>query len=199
MEAGDLWRKGINLMSKPSSKDLNGAGGRNQVARCGAHAKRSGKPCTHVAGFRTDHPGQGRCWLHGGRSPIKHGLYSQVQSESLRKFLALVDANATDPMDLMPEVRLLRAMLLELLNRNTEAGFLSPDDLSVASILVERVGRQIERIHRMKQTSAVTWEAVNLLIEKMGMVLTKHVKDTDLVQAITRDWMDIEVPLASTR
>lgn len=35
---------------------------------------REGKPCSHPAGFRTEHPAFGRCFLHGGASPggIKH-------------------------------------------------------------------------------------------------------------------------------
>jgi hypothetical protein len=36
---------------------------------CGAHARQTGGPCHQWKGFRTAHPGSGRCWLHGGRSP----------------------------------------------------------------------------------------------------------------------------------
>ena len=36
---------------------------------CGARTKQKGTPCGHGAGKRTDHPGSGRCWLHGGRAP----------------------------------------------------------------------------------------------------------------------------------
>lgn len=36
---------------------------------CGAHSKSTGQPCQMGAGQRTDHPGTGRCWLHGGRTP----------------------------------------------------------------------------------------------------------------------------------
>lgn len=41
----------------------------NPGVGCGARTKRSGEPCRHGAGMRTDHPGAGRCWLHGGRTP----------------------------------------------------------------------------------------------------------------------------------
>lgn len=44
-------------------------------ARCGAKA-RSGHPCRNPAGFKTEHPGVGRCRNHGGCTPIKHGRYS---------------------------------------------------------------------------------------------------------------------------
>lgn len=37
--------------------------------RCGAKSRRTGKPCRNPRGLRTDHPGTGNCWLHGGASP----------------------------------------------------------------------------------------------------------------------------------
>jgi hypothetical protein len=54
----------------------------NGRAICGAKT-RKGKPCGHPAGARTDHPGVGRCYLHGGRlegapkkneRAVSHGL-----------------------------------------------------------------------------------------------------------------------------
>lgn len=41
----------------------------SEKPRCGARGKRTGLPCRLVRGDRTDHPGAGRCWLHGGRTP----------------------------------------------------------------------------------------------------------------------------------
>jgi hypothetical protein len=58
---------------------------------CGAKAKSTGKKCQRSAGWGTDHPGSGRCRLHGGASTgpktqegkkkaaansLKHGAYS---------------------------------------------------------------------------------------------------------------------------
>ena len=39
---------------------------------------RTGTLCRHQAGWRTWHPGVGRCGLHGGATPVRHGRYSQV-------------------------------------------------------------------------------------------------------------------------
>ena len=44
---------------------------------CGAKT-RAGGECKHPKGFRTDHPGSGRCWLHGGRHSQKKGNTSAV-------------------------------------------------------------------------------------------------------------------------
>lgn len=60
---------------------------------CGAK-NRKGTPCQLGAGWGTDHAGQGRCKLHGGRSlagrdspTFKHGLYSkEISSEDEVEF-----------------------------------------------------------------------------------------------------------------
>jgi len=54
--------------------------------RCGAKRRRTDPPeyCRNRAGFKTDHVGIGRCHLHGGATPVKHGMYSKVKRETLR-------------------------------------------------------------------------------------------------------------------
>jgi len=67
---------------------------------CGANAKQSKKPCKRPAGWGTDHPGEGRCKLHGGSSTgpktaqgrlkvalthTKHGKYSKLLQNSMDK------------------------------------------------------------------------------------------------------------------
>jgi hypothetical protein len=51
--------------------------------RCNAHT-RAGRLCSHGAGQRTTHPGEGRCFLHGGGTPrgiesphFRHGTDSK--------------------------------------------------------------------------------------------------------------------------
>lgn len=66
----------------------------NPERHCGARTK-AGTPCTHPKGFRTNHLGSGRCYLHGGKSTgprtvdgkqrsrmnaKTHGLYGQILS-----------------------------------------------------------------------------------------------------------------------
>lgn len=43
--------------------------GRDTSPLCGAKTRtNNGKPCRHIAGFRTDHLGVGKCYLHGGKT-----------------------------------------------------------------------------------------------------------------------------------
>lgn len=39
-----------------------------KAPRCGSRTRAGGK-CQQNRGHRTDHPGLGKCWLHGGRTP----------------------------------------------------------------------------------------------------------------------------------
>jgi hypothetical protein len=60
---------------------------------CGAKTKsdrsrQKGAPCIFRKGHRTDHPGVGRCWLHGGRAPITTGTKSKVYATNLNEAIA---------------------------------------------------------------------------------------------------------------
>ncbi|WP_151721052.1 HGGxSTG domain-containing protein [Acinetobacter ursingii] len=57
--------------------------------KCGAKT-RTGSKCKHPAGYRTDHVGKGKCYLHGGASKgapkgnknaQKHGIYSRIYDD----------------------------------------------------------------------------------------------------------------------
>ena len=55
--------------------------------------------CGQRAGHRTEHQGDGRCWLHGGKSPrgedspsFKHGLFSDYLSDDDREELKAIEA-----------------------------------------------------------------------------------------------------------
>lgn len=85
---------------------------------CGAAKKSDGTPCRRPAGWGTDHPGAGRCKLHGGLSPTKHGLYSKHARGRTGEILAEVtDAEAADPTE---EIKLASAQLAAALEKLDE-------------------------------------------------------------------------------
>lgn len=116
-------------------------------AKCGAHGKQKKKPCGHPAGFRTDHPGTGRCYLHGGRVPIKTGLYSSVVREQNK---ALVEqlSKAPDLTSLDKEIALVRVLLHEFADRTKEAmeKMAEGDRVGAELARIEGMGLQIERL-----------------------------------------------------
>lgn len=76
---------------------------------CGAKT-RSGKPCQHHAGWGTDHPGTGRCRMHGGATPrgaksphFKTGLHERnpdypryIDAEELMAYLETFDLTSME-------------------------------------------------------------------------------------------------------
>src|SRR5687767_6947612 len=76
----------------------------------GRNAKRR-KYCRSRAGARTEHPGIGRCWVHGGRDAhqVKHGMHRRYQLKTPR-LAELIDHHAQDPtpLDLSAELFLAR-------------------------------------------------------------------------------------------
>lgn len=85
---------------------------------CGAKT-RSGGVCKKQAGWGTDHLGEGRCRLHGGATPIKHGRYSTITRPRVRELLDQYE-NDPEPLNLLPEVKLLRALLTDFVERYDE-------------------------------------------------------------------------------
>src|SRR5689334_21056250 len=92
--------------------------------RCGRKTKSGGR-CTQPAGWGTDHVGSGACKLHGGNAgrPPKHGLdgdrYRAVRRPRIRELLDSF-ADDPDPLNLLPEVRILRALILDFIERYDE-------------------------------------------------------------------------------
>lgn len=86
-----------------------------ETPRCGAKT-RSGGTCRQIRGARTDHVGQGKCWLHGGRSPIKHGRYSTITRERIRDLITQHEADP-DPLNVLPEIAALRALFQDFVER----------------------------------------------------------------------------------
>ena len=48
------------------------------MPRCGAYARSSGRPCLQAA------MANGRCYIHGGKSKIKHGRYTKQNKQKNR-------------------------------------------------------------------------------------------------------------------
>ena len=85
---------------------------------CGAKLRRKDAHCKNKPGFKTDHPGQGRCYLHGGKTPIKHGRYSKLTNRPRLAELMQTLGAETNPLDLMPELLMLRALVYEYIDRH---------------------------------------------------------------------------------
>jgi hypothetical protein len=187
---------------------------------CPAKKKTSqgGGPCNRYAGWGTDHPGQGPCRTHGGMTPVKHGRYSQITRPRLAQLIAQFEADA-DPMDMLPELALLRALVTDYIERYdkfTDAilawhdSYIDKDktpnpkpqqvlDIISAGGFIAQIAKVTERIQKQKSEGTVTLEAVNAYVETLGMevvaALQEAVSDADsrtaALAAIDRHWASV--------
>lgn len=192
---------------------------RSELPRCSAQLrKKPGRYCQNRAGYKTPHLGDGRCYLHGGLTPIKTGRYSRIQHARLKHILEDLETSDQATLDLEPEARLLRAMVIDYVNRYDDfvdelhrwavadqrsrgKGAPPPklDLLSLhdASDLVEKVSRVVERVHKISRESALTLDTFRRVMEQMGLLVAKHVKDPQILQRIEADWATVIVDARS--
>jgi hypothetical protein len=127
---------------------------------------------------------------------VKHGRYSKLNQVRLRDLIAAHE-NDPNPLDLLPELGLMRALLDDALSRydpdrNRKGGSRVPDTMDVARI-VSDVTKIVERIERIRSTNVLTWPELRALLDGMVGVLRRHVTDPDTLEAIRCEWMALRV------
>ncbi len=187
---------------------------------CGAKT-RTGDPCKLKAGFKTDHVGVGRCRLHGGATPVKHGLNSKVHTARLADRIEEHLKNP-DPLNLLKEVAQLRAFAEDLMERwesiygvdgallawheSFLTGASEPKprqlpDFSAITTVVDRVGAMVDRIHKHRAEGAVSLATMNRVMEQLGAEVVHALREmkidgdtgTKFLEAIERRWGAIRV------
>tara|TARA_R110002020_G_scaffold2230_4_gene10444 strand:- start:15225 stop:15872 length:648 start_codon:yes stop_codon:yes gene_type:complete len=177
---------------------------------CGAQLRSEGhthKTCRNPAGKKTAHPGQGRCYLHGGNSVKTHGRYSQIDHEGFQEKLGKLEAIEQDVMDLVPEVQLLRTLVIDYVERYEKfaealiawhadgAGKTSKPrkvmDITDAGNLIEKISRTVQRIHAIHSTGSITLDTFKRVVESMGITVAKHITDKAVLDAIEAEWSNL--------
>lgn len=161
---------------------------------CGAKTRSGGK-CKRPAGWGTEHPGDGRCKLHGGASPrgvaspnFKTGLYSRYLPDAIQqKVQTFLDA---DPLELISEMALLRALLAEYVGR-FDGIAPTARDIALLADLAERVGKFSERINKMRNESALTGAEVAFLATRVADIVVRYIDDPDQQRAFVRDLVGV--------
>lgn len=183
---------------------------------CGAQLrKQPGRHCRLGKGYKTPHPGYGRCWLHGGLTPIKTGMHSAIKHGRLKDLLIELEQTDQQLMDLEPEVKLMRALVVDFVNRydtfidQLESWYNALDtqrannslppvprkfpDLDDASQLIEGTSRIVERIHKITREGSITLDVFRMLMSRMGTVVAAAIEDNATLQQIEKGWSEILV------
>src|SRR6056297_3141188 len=97
-------------------KQVNDENNLRDYEICGAKTKKDGSPCQKPAGWGTDHPGVGKCKLHGGATPVKHGLYSKYTNNRLAEKIDELSENE-ELLDLRKTIALQQSIILNILEK----------------------------------------------------------------------------------
>ena len=176
-------------------------------------AAHKGKTCKNFAGFRTNHPGVGRCFKHGGNVQKKfvdnltlekkNGRYSGIQHRGIAEVMEQLANQQEDVMDLIPEANLLRAMIVDYINRydlfvdalmawyNDPHSKMRPRkvmDISDCVTLIEGVSRIVHRYHQIQSEGSITLETFRRVMEQMGIIVASNIADEAVLKRIEQQW-----------
>ncbi len=178
------------------------------MTKCGAKKRQGSGKCTQPAGWGTDHTGEGKCKLHGGGSKPKHGRYSTVKHGRIRELYEKFAADP-DPLNLLPELAHVRAILVDFVERYDEwkeailawhesfyTGEGTPKprqvmDIADARNTVLAIAKVVEVIERIKGN--VTRTDLLRIMAEMGRAVDHEVTDERARERIKNRWMEIRI------
>lgn len=177
---------------KPHAETLPREPHAGRKRRCGAHGRQQNRPCRHPAGFRTNHPGVGKCFLHGGLTPIKHGRYSGViraltkeRHAELYEEIRAEDERLQE--SLFDEIALLRTILAILPDVwPNETPLDKQQQMASATQLVDAIGKTVLRNAQVgyamgQRISSKDWEAFH---DHLFRVIAVHIGDPQILLRI---------------
>lgn len=166
--------------------------------------------CRRPGGWGTDHPGAGRCKLHGGLTPVRSGRYSSLKREKLRALIEQHEADP-DPLNILPELATARALLQDFIERydawstalvawhesfRKEAENGKPVqvlDIADAYRIVSEVTKIAERIERIRAQNAISRPDLHRVLSEMWRVLEMYITDPTTRQAVRDGWLNIRL------
>jgi hypothetical protein len=163
--------------------------------------------CRRPAGWGTEHAGLGRCKLHGGATPVRHGRYSTIKREELRTLIEQHEADP-DPLNIFPELATARALFQDFVERydawrdaivawhesyKADSGTAEGKprqmlDIADAYRIISEVTKIAERIERIRAQNAISRGDLNRVLSEMWRVLEMHVANPTTRQEV-RDGM----------
>lgn len=161
---------------------------------CGAKKKQNGGHCTRPAGWGTDHPGFGKCKLHGGCSPIKHGLYATTPRGTIGKHLTDYKQLKDEQIgSLRDELGITLAIIQNLIDLIDDPKTQTDKDLIEAR--TEKLGQWLERRAKLTETHSkitkgekltIHVDQLDRLLDLVAELLREYVPEENLDDAITR-------------
>lgn len=166
------------------------------------------RPCCLNKGYRTDHLGEGYCHFHcqchgrAGYHNVTGNLYRHIKHRQLQDALSLVENQTLDIMDLVPEVKMLKALAIVFFEDIGHRENLTTKDIETAANLIGTVGKMVERISAIRlKAGTVPFDTIYELTREMGRRLQGEVNaangkvlDGDaFMEAVSATWRTIAI------
>lgn len=153
---------------------------------------RQGAPCRNRAGYKTSHVGEGRCHLHGGKTPVKHGLYSKLDRYDLGDRIAeLRERDTEELLDLRNQLAVQVAVVERFLEELAGQETLSEEEAKVAVDLLDKIGRQRHRLEKVEREQSIPAEQVNVILNQV-VALVREEAGSDVAERIGRRLVEVD-------
>lgn len=164
---------------------------------CGARkTDASGKTCRMRAGYRTGHLGYGRCYLHGGATPIKHGFYSKWVSQMLADRIG--DAEGLSALQHAEQALIAQAGFITLYTSRCKEGIeLTREDIDFIQKWLARVVKTAETVSKIRYQQAPTVGEVLAMFEGWARIVEKYIDDPHKREALGKELRDYVGSLGS--
>lgn len=122
----------------------------------------------------------GRCRMHGGKAgrPATHGRYSSRIPAHIEELAETFKEG--NPLDVMDELALQRALFTNYLSRfQNEAIKPTLADLDYLNGWLTEITRTVERIYKIRNSTALTAAEVAFIASRIPEVVAKYIQDRD--------------------
>ncbi|TDA64505.1 MAG: hypothetical protein D9V47_13800 [Clostridia bacterium] len=153
--------------------------------QCTAKSKHTGQQCRAYAVNGTD-----KCRVHGGMTPIKHGLYSKYTKAKLGALIAELRDNPALT-DIKEHVAFMFALLIKKLEAMQER--FTDEDISHLTTLSEKITKAIERWHKVAfgEKYILQIEEIQTLINQIVVIIRQEVHDPATVERLAKRLQEV--------
>jgi hypothetical protein len=128
-------------------------------------------PCTRVKGQGTVHLGEGPCIEHD-KDPKRHNsLYTNIRRNRLNDLIQQVRNSGLDPLDILGELELMRALALGFLQERAQLDDIN--DVERASDLIDKITRTAFLYQKMQQSQMIHVAFLDVVFIKMADEMTR--------------------------
>jgi hypothetical protein len=158
-----------------------------KARRCIAIKHATGQRCRNYAA-----PGDTRCWKHGAGGKAYRMRY-QFKTKTLQDAYEVLASNP-DRLDLGEELGLARLILQTLVSRTEKLGSENGEAILSLTRNIGDLAGTMSRIEKdIRQT--VNAEQLRTIADQMLLIVTRHIKDPEVLGKIQDDLCSIALPI----